>query len=60
MIAIRGIRERSGLVDDADPRFLRLDHHALDLLELGRNLRVQGHRRFDRSLRMKFRRDRKS
>ncbi len=50
MIAVRGIGQRPRLVDDAYARFLSLDDYAVDLIELGSDLRMQGHGRFDRSL----------
>ncbi len=53
-----GFGERSRLVDDAHARLLGLDDDALDLRELVLDLRVQGHRRFDRGLRMEFGRKR--
>jgi hypothetical protein len=56
VIAIRGIRELPGLVDDAHARLLRLDDDALDRVEAILHLRMEAHGSFDRGLRMKFRR----
>ena len=60
MVAIRRIRERAGLVDDAHARLLRLDDDALDLVQSARDLRMQRHRGFDRGLRMELCRDTRS
>ena len=57
VIAIRGIGERPGLVDDAHARFLRLDDDALDERELVLHLRMQRQRAFHRGLRVELRRE---
>ena len=57
MIAIGGIRERPGLVDDAHAGLLRLDDDALDERDPVLDPRVQRHRALDRGLRVEFGRE---
>ena len=57
VVAVGGIGERAGLVDDAHARLLRLDHDALDLAEALLHLRMQRHRRLDGGLRVELGRE---
>ena len=54
MVAVGGIVQRPGLIDDADRRFLGGDHDLVDLLDAILHLIVQLEGALDRGLRMKF------
>ena len=54
MVAVGGIRERAGLVDDAHRGFVRGDLDALDLVEPVAHERVQRDRGLDGGLRVEL------
>ena len=56
MVAVRGVVERAGLVDDAHAGFLGLDDDLLDVVDAVLDGVMQGHAGFDRGLRVEFRR----
>src|ERR1035438_7475114 len=57
MIAVRRVRQRPRLVDDAHSGLLRLDADLGDAIDLVPDLRMQRERAFDRGLRMELRRE---
>ena len=57
VVAVGGIGERAGLVDDAHARFLGFDDDAVDRVDPVLHLRVQLHRALDRGLRVELGRE---
>jgi hypothetical protein len=57
VIAVGGVRQRTGLVDDAHRRFLGVDDDAIDVVEALRDLSVQLHGTFHRGLGVKLGRE---